>query len=164
MTDKERLYYTIQMCIGKPGDDKHDESLMLANYLIEHGVIMQPDKVEEEIEKFKKEVEVHVTNSLAEGIKRTFEKNKIEDIVKIMNRKSHRNRIDFICANAENIGWLPDQMDSDEAIGVLVYFLLGKNWYIPAPIGKTQANSDIVHEILERYSKEYREALKRGRE
>ena len=67
--------------------------------------------------------------------------------------------------NKKLTDWLKEQddygifappMDSDMAIDFLRHYLLGENWYSPNPCHAKQINTEIVHLILLKYSKEYR--------
>lgn len=51
-------------------------------------------------------------------------------------------------------------ISSDEAIHFLLIYLLGENWYSPNPLPQEQINTEIVHEILLKYSKKYRKEYK----
>lgn len=39
----------------------------------------------------------------------------------------------------------------------IINYLLGEDWYVVDPLGQTQINEIALHEILEKYSKRYRE-------
>lgn len=63
------------------------------------------------------------------------------------------------CDNKDNI-FDPAMRDSI-AIQFLKDYLLGEDWYITDPVGPEQANTQIVYEILCKYSKKFKKELKR---
>lgn len=50
--------------------------------------------------------------------------------------------------------------DPQLAVYFLRDYLLGEDWYTPDPISTNQANTEIVHEILMKYSRRYRKECK----
>lgn len=51
-----------------------------------------------------------------------------------------------------------------EFIQFIINYLLGEDWYVVDPLGKTQINEIALYEILKKYSKRYRkECRKRNR-
>lgn len=42
----------------------------------------------------------------------------------------------------------------------VINYLLGEDWYIADPLGQTQINEIALHEILEKYSRQYRKECK----
>ena len=54
-------------------------------------------------------------------------------------------------------------MEDKKALEFLTDYLLGENWYVVDPISPKQVNTNIVHEILLKYSKKYIKELKQYR-
>lgn len=42
----------------------------------------------------------------------------------------------------------------------IIDYLLGKDWYVVDPLGHEQINEIALHEILEKYSKDYRKEIR----
>ena len=49
----------------------------------------------------------------------------------------------------------------DQAIDILRSYLLGKDWYTVDPLSKEQTNTEIVYDILQKYSKRYKREQRR---
>ena len=47
-----------------------------------------------------------------------------------------------------------------EFVDFVIDYLLGSEWYVVDPLGKTQINEIALCEILEKYSKKYRKEIK----
>lgn len=62
---------------------------------------------------------------------------------------------------AKDCGLCDPPMNSNLAITMLKNYLLGEDWYVVMPENSEQCNTAIVHEILMKYSKEYRKEIKR---
>lgn len=62
--------------------------------------------------------------------------------------------------NWQKDNMLPPPMDAQIAVNFLEQYLLGPDWYIVNPLTTAQANVEIVHEILYKYSKKYRKEHK----
>ena len=65
-----------------------------------------------------------------------------------------------------NINWKKDNMfppplDAQKAINFLEKYLLEEDWYIVNPLTNAQANIEIVHSILYKYSRKYRKKRKK---
>lgn len=58
----------------------------------------------------------------------------------------------------ENI--LPPELDFEKAIQFLKNYLLGEDWYVNYSGSSKQITTDIVYDILEKYSKKFRKELK----
>lgn len=54
-------------------------------------------------------------------------------------------------------------MEAEKALSFLTDYLLGENWYVVDPLSPKQVNTNIVHEILLKYSKKYRKEWKQYR-
>lgn len=61
---------------------------------------------------------------------------------------------------AKDCGLCDPPMNDKLAITMLKNYLLGENWYVVIPENSEQCNTAIVHEILMKYSKEYRKEMK----
>lgn len=63
--------------------------------------------------------------------------------------------------NAKDPGnTLPPELDFEKAIYFLKNYLLGEDWYVNYPGSPKQINTDIVYDILRKYSKRFRKELK----
>ena len=63
--------------------------------------------------------------------------------------------------NWEKDNMFPPSLDAQTALNFLESYLLGVDWYIVNPLTTSQANCEVVHEILYKYSKKYRKELKK---
>lgn len=64
--------------------------------------------------------------------------------------------------NTDDYGIFAPPMDAQTAVGFLCRYLLGENWYSVNPISTEQINTEIVHEILMKHSKEYRKEWRKA--
>lgn len=55
---------------------------------------------------------------------------------------------------------LPPALDFEKAIYFLKNYLLGEDWYVKYPGTPKQINTDMVYDILKKYSKKFRKELK----
>jgi hypothetical protein len=55
---------------------------------------------------------------------------------------------------------LPPALDFEKAICFLKNYLLGEDWYVAYPGSAKQITTDIVYDILKKYSKKFRKELK----
>ena len=53
-------------------------------------------------------------------------------------------------------------LPAQKAVDFICNYLLGEDWYCVMPIHAEQANTEIVHEILMKYSRRYRKEYKRA--
>ena len=60
----------------------------------------------------------------------------------------------------ESYGVFSPPMDAQTAVDFLQMYLLGEDWYT-INLNDKQVNTEIVHEILYKYSKKYRKEWKR---
>ena len=60
-------------------------------------------------------------------------------------------------------GIMSPPMEAEKALSFLTDYLLGENWYVVDPISPKQVNTNRVHEILWKYSKQYRREYKKYR-
>lgn len=63
---------------------------------------------------------------------------------------------------AKDCGLVQPPLSAQKAVDFLQTYLLGEDWYIVNPVNCEQGNSQVVHEILMKYSPEYRKEC--GRE
>ena len=55
---------------------------------------------------------------------------------------------------------LPSDLDFEKAIYFLKNYLLGEDWYVNYSGSAKQINTDIVYDILRKYSRKFRKELK----
>ena len=58
-------------------------------------------------------------------------------------------------------GLCPPPMDAQTAVDILCGYLLGEDWYCVLPLGTPQVNTEIVFDILNKYSRKFRREKKR---
>ena len=63
--------------------------------------------------------------------------------------------------NWDKNNMFPPPLEAQKAIDFLEQYLLGEDWYIVNPLTTAQANVEIVHEILYKYSRKYRKEVKK---
>lgn len=63
---------------------------------------------------------------------------------------------------AEDCGITQPPLQAQKAVNFLKDYLLGENWYVTDPVKAEQCNTQIVHEILMKYSREYRKEYYRA--
>ena len=64
--------------------------------------------------------------------------------------------------DAEDCGILQPPLNAQKAVDFLKDYLLGEDWYVVNPVNTEQCNTEIVHEILYRYSSRYRREYQRA--
>lgn len=74
-----------------------------------------------------------------------------------------RKFTDWLENNSIDCGIMSPPMEAEKALSFLTDYLLGENWYVVAPISPKQVNTNRVHEILWKYSKQYRKEWKQYR-
>ena len=57
--------------------------------------------------------------------------------------------------DARDCGLMQPPLNAQKALGFLCDYLLGEDWYVVNPVNTEQCNTQLVHEILLKYSKEY---------
>ena len=67
----------------------------------------------------------------------------------------------WLNANWEKDNMFPPMLDAQKAVNFLQQYLLGEEWYIVNPLSTGQANCEIVHDILYKYSRKYRKEVKK---
>ena len=70
---------------------------------------------------------------------------------------------DWLENDSIDCGIMSPPMEAEKALSFLTDYLLGENWYVVAPLSPKQVNTNIVHEILWKYSKQYRKEYKQYR-
>ena len=64
--------------------------------------------------------------------------------------------------DAKDCGIMQPPLPAQKAISFLIDYLLGEGWYVVNPVNTEQCNTQAVHEILMKYSHEYRKEYKRA--
>ena len=64
--------------------------------------------------------------------------------------------------DAEDCGLMQPPLNAQKALGFLCDYLLGEDWYVINPVNTEQCNTQLVHEILLKYSKEYKKEYLRA--
>ena len=67
---------------------------------------------------------------------------------------------EWLDANWKKDNMFPPNLDSQKALLFLEQYLLGEDYCIVNPMPNIQANSEVVHDILYKYSKKYRKEFK----
>ena len=70
---------------------------------------------------------------------------------------------DWLENDSIDCGIMSPPMEDKKALEFLTDYLLGGNWYVVGPISPKQVNTNIVHEILWKYSKQFRKEWKQYR-
>ena len=70
---------------------------------------------------------------------------------------------DWLGNDSIDCGIMSPPMEAEKALSFLEDYLVGENWYVVDPLGPKQVNTNIVHEILWKYSKKYRKEYKQYR-
>ena len=70
---------------------------------------------------------------------------------------------DWLENDSVDCGIMSPPMEDKKALEFLTHYLLGENWYVVGPISPKQVNTNIVHEILWKYSKQFRKEWKQYR-
>ena len=67
---------------------------------------------------------------------------------------------EWLDKNWEKDNIYPPVLEPQTALNFLQNYLLGEDWYIVNPLSTGQANCEVVHDILYKYSKKYRKEVK----
>lgn len=67
---------------------------------------------------------------------------------------------EWLDKNWEKDNMFPPSLDPQTALDFLQEYLLGEDYYIVNPMPNIQANCEVVHDILYKYSKQYRKERK----
>ena len=70
---------------------------------------------------------------------------------------------DWLENDSIDCGIMSPPMEAEKALSFLTDYLLGENWYVVDPISPKQVNTNRVHEILWKYSNQYRKEWKQYR-
>ena len=70
---------------------------------------------------------------------------------------------DWLENDSIDCGIMSPPMEAEKALSFLTDYLLGENWYVVAPLSPKQVNTNRVHEILWKYSKQYIKEYKQYR-
>lgn len=63
---------------------------------------------------------------------------------------------------AKDCGLMQPPLSDTLALDFLRNYLLGEKWYVVNPVNHEQCNTQMVHEILMKYSREYRKEYKKA--
>lgn len=74
------------------------------------------------------------------------------------------NLLNWLEEHNDKLNTLAPSMDAQTAVNFLCEYLLGEDFYIPYPANRGQANTEIVCEILEKYSKRFRKEIRKRKE
>ena len=67
---------------------------------------------------------------------------------------------EWLDENWDKNNMFPPSIDPQTALDFLQEYLLGEDYYIVNPMPNIQANCEVVHDILYKYSKQYRKERK----
>lgn len=67
---------------------------------------------------------------------------------------------EWLNKNWDKNNMFPPSLDPQTALDFLQEYLLGEDYYIINPMPNIQANCEVVHDILYKYSKQYRKERK----
>jgi len=67
---------------------------------------------------------------------------------------------EWLDKNWQKDNMFPPPLNAQLALQFLKDYLLGEDWYVVNPLGQEQINSEMVAEILNKYSKKYRKEVK----
>lgn len=82
---------------------------------------------------------------------------------KMKNRVSEKNTFTYwLKHDAKDCGLMQPPLNAQKALGFLCDYLLGEDWYVVNPVNTEQCNTQLVHEILLKYSKEYKKEYLRA--
>ena len=78
------------------------------------------------------------------------------------NNVSRKNQFTYwLKYEAEDCGLMQPPLDAQKALNFLKDYLLGEDWYVVNPVNTQQCNTQLVFEILEKYSTEFKKEIKR---
>lgn len=61
---------------------------------------------------------------------------------------------------AKDCGIMQPPLNAQKALDILKDYLLGEDWYVVNPVNTEQCNTQLVYEILEKYSPEFKKEMK----
>jgi hypothetical protein len=72
------------------------------------------------------------------------------------NKVKRKNQFTYwLKYEAKDCGLMQPPLNAQKALDLLQTYLLGEDWYIVNPVNVEQGNSQVVHEILLKYSPQY---------
>lgn len=79
-----------------------------------------------------------------------------------MKRYKYNKSFDTMKENIEDTtyGMMPAPMDAQQAVNILIDYLLGEDWYVVSPMNVQQVNACAVEQILDKYSKQWKKDWK----
>lgn len=95
---------------------------------------------------------------------KNIEKRKAKVLKKIEEEKAayESSFTKWLRDNWDDDNMLPPALDADDALVFLKYYLLGPGWYVNYPGSSGQIITEIVCEILKRYSKKFRKECEKN--
>ena len=63
--------------------------------------------------------------------------------------------------NWQKDNMFPPPLEPQEALNFLQEYLLGEDWFIVSPLSTAQANCEVVHDILYKYSNKFKKEIKK---
>ena len=76
---------------------------------------------------------------------------------------SRKNQFTYwLKCEAKDCGLMQPPLSAQKAVDFLQTYLLGEDWYVVNPVNAEQCNAQAVHEILMKYSAEYRKEYRRA--
>ena len=83
-------------------------------------------------------------------------------IFKNNSKVSEKNTFTYwLSHEAEDCGIMQPPLNAQKALGFLCDYLLGEDWYVVNPVNTEQCNTQLVYEILMKYSSEFNKEMKR---
>jgi hypothetical protein len=76
-------------------------------------------------------------------------------------RLSEEKTFTYWLNRAEDCGIMQPPLNAQKALDILKDYLLGEDWYVVNPVNTEQCNTQLVYEILSKYSKEFNDEKKR---
>lgn len=73
-----------------------------------------------------------------------------------------KNYTDWLKFDALDCGLCDPPLEPQLALQFLIDYLLGEDWYVTIPENQKQVNAAAVHQILYKYSREYRREYKKA--
>ena len=77
------------------------------------------------------------------------------------NLREEKTFTHWLQHEAEDCGLMQPPLDAQKALDILKDYLLGEDWYVVNPVNTQQCNTQLVYEILEKYSPEFKKEIKR---
>ena len=79
-----------------------------------------------------------------------------------MKQHKYNKSFETMKENIEDIsyGLMPAPMEAQQAINILINYLLGDDWYVVSSMNTEQVNACAVEQILDKYSKQWKKDWK----